>query len=65
MDYPRRSTACAELVDEIQNGSLMHRILFSGEATFLICGKTSRHNYRIWANEKPAELTEWKDTRVK
>jgi hypothetical protein len=62
---PKRATACAELVDQIQNNSLMHRILFSGEATFRICGKTSRHNCRTWANEKPAELAEWKDTRLK
>jgi hypothetical protein len=54
--YPRRAIACAELDDKIQNDSLMHRILFSDEATFRICGKTKRQNYCIWANENTSSL---------
>jgi hypothetical protein len=42
-DYPRRAAMCAELIDQIQNDSLMD-ILFSDEATFHICGKINGHN---------------------
>jgi hypothetical protein len=43
-DYLRRAAMCAELIDQIQNDSLMDNILFSDVATFHICGKIIGHN---------------------
>jgi hypothetical protein len=42
-DYPRQAAMCAELMDQIQNDSLMGHILFSEEATFHICDKINGH----------------------
>ena len=58
-DYPRRAAAmCAALIDQIESANLINRILFSDEATFHTCGKVSRHNCRIWADEKPPNFLE-------
>jgi hypothetical protein len=43
---------CADLVDKMQNDSLMDHILFDDEAISHICGRIDRHNSRIWAKEK-------------
>ena len=37
----------------------MNNILFSDEATFLVCGKMHRHNSRIWAFEEPHDVSDW------
>jgi hypothetical protein len=50
---------CAELIDQIESANLVNKILFSVEATFHTCGKVSRHNCRIWADEKPPNFLEW------
>ena len=46
-------------IDEIECANLINKIVFSDEASFHTCGKISRHNCRIWADEKPPNFLEW------
>jgi hypothetical protein len=63
-DYPRRAAMCAELIDQIESGNLINKILFSDEATFHTCRKVSQHNCCIWADETPPFL-EWERDMLK
>jgi hypothetical protein len=58
-DYPRRAAMCAEVIDRIESANVINKIFFSDEATFHTFGKISRHNCRIWADEKPPNFLEW------
>ena len=51
---------CYDLLDTVRNENLIQHVLFSDEATFHSCGHVKRHNSRIWADEQPNALQEWK-----
>jgi hypothetical protein len=57
-DYPCRAAMCAELNDQTESANLINKVLLSDEEPSTR-GNVSRHNCRIWADEKPPTFLEW------
>ena len=48
-----------DLLHAVDEENLMNHVLFSDEATFLMCSVVNRHNCRIWTAEQPNEFIKW------
>jgi hypothetical protein len=60
-DNHKRYDFALDILNEIDNDEpCLHRVMFSGEATFHVLGYVHRHNVRIWANERPHDFVEHK-----
>ena len=46
------------LLEDMEDDTILLRLIFSDEATFHLSGKVSRHNVHIWGLENPHEIVQ-------
>lgn len=58
-DFALRAGFASLMLEKLSSDpNFLHRIVFSDEAAFHICGKVNRHNMRIWGSENPRKTIE-------